>query len=198
MFRSLFVCLSVILTILCFITSCKKDSNIKDDIKSEKVEHTGTSNKHKGDKVIRDYKTINEESTEDTENINAETSEESSTEAEENTPEETDTRIYDVAEKLPEFPGGITALNKYINDNTTEVVKTISLKKSARAMVSCVIENNGTVSNAAVAKSSGNKTLDNEAVGIISKMPAWIPAQKEGRNVRMRYIVPVVFNPKNN
>ena len=48
--------------------------------------------------------------------------------------------------------------------------------------------------DAAVMKSSGNKLLDDEALRVVSGMPAFIPAvDKDGNNVQVNFALPVVF-----
>ena len=35
--------------------------------------------------------------------------------------------------------------------------------------------------------------LDREALNVISIMPKWIPAEKNGQKVRARYTLPIIF-----
>lgn len=197
MIRFKFIRFSIVLFILCFITSCKKDTpkiqndTITENNKSHKPNNT------KGDLVIRDNKSTEEEIQSET---NKQESEESDSQDEAtNTTEqiesEVNTKIYYDVEILPEFPGGLSSLNKYISDKTKNLNSVSSSVSQLRTMISFIVELDGTTSNASVLKSSGNTDFDEDAKNIVLTMPAWTPAQNGGTNVRMRYIVPVIFNP---
>ena len=200
MIRRLFVYLSVLI-LFCFITSCKKDSPIKEVTSKNESVNTTISKSNKENLVIRDDKVKDDEfvSVNDL-NSSSEVSELDKMTSE--IPSEVSTEIekpvYDVAESLPEFPGGIDALNKYIIERTSKLTELGSLKKTLRTMISLIVETDGSLSSLNVAKSSGNKVFDEKAIQIVLHMPAWAPATNHGENVRMKYVVPVMFNPTHN
>lgn len=183
---------------LCFITSCKKDSPKSDlspkakDAKEQSLKDSST------DSLIRDDKTSDIElnSETDTDEINNSKSETDETDSQsENNAQESNIKIYDVAEQVPEFPGGLQAINKYISERTNEIKEQLDTDKPLRTMVSFIVELDGTVSNPSVVKSSGNNIFDNEAIKIVQSMPAWTPAKNDGEIVRMKYMLPVTYNP---
>ena len=61
-----------------------------------------------------------------------------------------------------------------------------------RVLVTCVINEDGSVSDAEV-KQGLDCDLDKEAIRIVQSMPKWKPGRMGGKNVRVRYIIPVVF-----
>ncbi len=197
MIRRLFVYFTVALT-LCFIISCKKDVPSNNDTSTRKENKKSLDADKEDDLVIRDD-TIQKNDivkekgqiTHSQDSVSNETSKDTDSELSVNS----DNRIYDIAEKMPEFPGGINALNNYVSEKTNDVVKSADLKNSIRTMISFVVETDGTLSDIHVAKSSGQSLIDTEAASIVRNMPAWIPAQNNGINVRMKYVVPVVFKP---
>lgn len=64
--------------------------------------------------------------------------------------------------------------------------------QQGRVVCTFVVEADGSISNIRVAKSV-NRLLDAEAVRVISTMPRWQPGKKDGKNVRVRYTIPVTF-----
>lgn len=59
-------------------------------------------------------------------------------------------------------------------------------------IISFVVEDDGSISHVKVAKSA-EPALDREAMRVVKSMPKWIPGKQNGKCVRVRYSVPVVF-----
>ncbi|MDR1005112.1 MAG: TonB family protein [Prevotellaceae bacterium] len=95
------------------------------------------------------------------------------------------------AEKMPEYPGGMQAMAKYLRDNVRNTAET----GKGRVTVRCTIGKNGKVSGVEVVRSL-NKAADAEAVRVVKAMPKWIPAVSEkGDPVSATYTIPVAFGP---
>jgi TonB family protein len=101
-------------------------------------------------------------------------------------------KVYDVVEQMPEFPGGPAVLYETL-------VKSIQYPEEARikgaqgrAIVTFVVEKDGSISNARVVKSV-DPSLDAEALRVINTMPKWNPGKQNGEPVRVKYTVPVSF-----
>lgn len=62
---------------------------------------------------------------------------------------------------------------------------------NGRAWVSFIIEADGTVSNVEIARTSGEESIDREAVRTVRTLPNFTPAKINGRSVRMSYNVPI-------
>lgn len=194
MSRCLVICLSVILFTLCFITSCKEDSTpVKTSIDKKHAEKEVKSDK--SDLVIRDDKTTVEESNDVTEQ---QCDSSATKELIDEHVEEVDNCIYEVAEVLPQYPGGVKALNEYIEKKIASTELCTNIKSSLRTMISFIVERDGSLSDISIAKSSGNSELDAAAIKFVTEMPRWSPASNDGVLIRMKYIVPVVFKPINN
>ena len=65
-------------------------------------------------------------------------------------------------------------------------------KVQGRVIVTFVVERDGSISNAKVARSV-DPALDREAVRGVSAMPNWNPGRKSGEPVRVKYTVPITF-----
>lgn len=101
--------------------------------------------------------------------------------------------VYDHVEEMPEFVGGMKALFEYLQTNLKYPEDAIRQKLGGRVMVQFVVETDGTISNVRVAKTVF-PSLDAEAVRVVKAMPKWKPAKENGRNVRVNFTLPIVFN----
>lgn len=97
-----------------------------------------------------------------------------------------------VVEEMPEFPGGSEAMLEFLRSNVTYPKTCIENNVQGRVIVSFVVEKNGSVTGAEVVKSV-NSELDAEALRVVNAMPAWKPGKQKGKEVRVRYTVPIVF-----
>lgn len=100
--------------------------------------------------------------------------------------------IYNVAETMPQFPGGPNELMKYLSENTKYPESAKANKIEGRVFVSFVIEKDGSVTNAEVMRGIG-KECDAEALRVVSSMPKWQPGTQSGEAVRCRFTVPFIF-----
>lgn len=104
----------------------------------------------------------------------------------------TDDDVYEVVEKMPEFPGGIAELMKYLRSNVRYPVEAHKAGIQGRVVVSFVVNKDGTVKDAKIVRSV-DKSIDAEALRVISAMPKWQPGYQDGKAVSVRYTVPVTF-----
>ena len=105
-------------------------------------------------------------------------------------------KIFQVCEKLPEYPGGIKALFEFLRKNTKYPEEALKNDKEGRAIIQFVINTDGSVCNVKVVRSAGDESLDKEAVRVISSMPKWEPGTQGGEKVRVQYTLPVAFFTK--
>lgn len=90
------------------------------------------------------------------------------------------------------FPGGAEALMKFIQDNIQypETAKTAHIE--GKVYVSYIVELDGSITNIKVERGA-SKELNNEAKRVVGLMPNWIPAESQGKKVRSRCILPIMF-----
>ena len=107
--------------------------------------------------------------------------------------EEEEDVIFQVVETMPEFPGGPQALFKYISDNVKYPV--IAQENGIQGRVICqfVVNKDGSIVDVVAVRSSGEASLDKEAIRVIKSMPKWKPGKQRGKPVRVKYTVPVNF-----
>ena len=104
-------------------------------------------------------------------------------------------KVYVVVEQMPSFPGGDSALLKYLFENIKYPMSALKAQKQGRVMVRFTVEKDGAITNVKVARSV-TPSLDAEAVRAIKSMPKWSPGKQGGEFVRVKYIVPVSFRLK--
>lgn len=106
--------------------------------------------------------------------------------------EESEQQIFTVVEKMPEFPGGMAALMKYLANAIKYPV--IAQENGIQGRVSCsfVINKDGSIVDAVVLRGV-DPSLDKEALRVINAMPKWKPGEQRGKPVRVKYTVPVTF-----
>lgn len=100
--------------------------------------------------------------------------------------------IVDVAGIMPEFPGGMAALMKYLGTNIKYPTISQEMGSMGRVIVQFVVDKDGTITNPTVARGV-DAYLDKEAIRVVSSMPKWKPGVQNGKKVRVKYTVPVVF-----
>jgi protein TonB len=107
-------------------------------------------------------------------------------------PKEEETKVFDVVEQMPKFPGGDNALFEYLSKNIKYPVVAEENGIQGRVIVTFVVERDGSITDVKVAKSV-DPSLDKEATRVVKGMPHWIPGKQNGSAVRVKYTVPVTF-----
>ena len=101
-------------------------------------------------------------------------------------------KVFDVVEQMPAFPGGNTALMKFLNENIHYPVVAQENGVQGRVVVSFVVERDGHITDVQIARSV-DPSLDKEAQRVVKSMPKWIPGKQNGSAVRVKFNVPVSF-----
>ena len=133
-----------------------------------------------------------------------------------------DDPVFEVTEEPAQYPGGQAALMQYLAQNIRYPKISAENGVQGRVIVQFVVEKDGSLSNFAVVKKSGDTITKNaqsgitvnalgsateeskvpqeafdainaEAVRVLREMPKWIPAKQRGQEVRMRYTLPITF-----
>lgn len=104
--------------------------------------------------------------------------------------------IFTPVDPMPEFPGGMSALFDYLSFNTHYPKQAYRKGIEGRVVCQFVVAIDGKISNVEVVRSSGDKSLDREAVRVIRSMPKWKPAMYQGKPVNVIYNLPVSFKLK--
>ena len=101
----------------------------------------------------------------------------------------------DIAEQMPMFPGGDRKLMEYLASSIQYPPECEEGCIQGRVIVTFVVERDGSISHAKVAKSLDPR-LDVEALRVVKAMPKWIPGRQAGVTVAVKYAIPVTFRLK--
>ncbi|MBR0488740.1 MAG: TonB family protein [Prevotella sp.] len=111
---------------------------------------------------------------------------------EEKPKEDLSRKVFDVVEKMPSYPGGNGALQKWLASNITYPAAAAENGVEGRVIVAFVVEPDGSVSDVRIARGV-DPSLDREALSVVKRMPKWIPGMQNGSPVRVKFNVPVTF-----
>lgn len=100
--------------------------------------------------------------------------------------------IFMVVEQMPEFPGGMAELMKFLSKNIKYPTIAQENGIQGRVIVQFVVNQDGSIVDPVVMRSV-DPYLDKEALRVISTMPKWKPGMQRGKAVRVKYTVPVTF-----
>lgn len=100
--------------------------------------------------------------------------------------------IFTAVEYSAEFPGGIEAFYKYLNENLTYPEEARKNNIQGRVYVTFVVEKDGSITDVKVLRGIGGGA-DEESVKLLSTMPKWRPGIQNGFVVRQQYTVPIKF-----
>ncbi len=100
--------------------------------------------------------------------------------------------IFEVVEQNPMFPGGDAALMKYLQKNLKYPAQAQDNGIQGRVMVQFVVNKDGSIVEPKIIRPV-DPSLDKEAIRVVSSMPKWTPGKQRGKNVRVRFTLPVTF-----
>lgn len=100
--------------------------------------------------------------------------------------------IYESVEITAKFPGGILKAFETIKQNIQYPDSSFKNNIEGRVIVKFDITENGKSENFSILSGINNE-LNNEAIRLMKKLPDWIPASVDGRNVSSTYFFPISF-----
>jgi protein TonB len=89
---------------------------------------------------------------------------------------------------MPEPYGGAAAWAKFLQKN----LRYPDTELQGRVVISFIIERDGKLTDLNIVKGVDN-LLDREALRVLKLAPAWKPGQQNGKPVRVKYTIPIVF-----
>ncbi|HOY20520.1 MAG TPA: energy transducer TonB [Haliscomenobacter sp.] len=96
-------------------------------------------------------------------------------------------------ERMPEYPGGVEELIKFLSKNVRYPAKAKNNYIQGIVVLQFIVERDGSISNTEVVEHVGGG-CDEAALAVFKKMPKWSPGLKEGGvPVRVQYKLPIQF-----
>ena len=108
-----------------------------------------------------------------------------------------DDKVFNVVEQLPEFPGGMGEMMKFLSMNVKYPESAKEAGRQGRVIVQFVVEKDGSISSAKILKSVSPE-LDAEALRVVNVMPKWTPGMQKGQPARVRFTLPIAFRLQGN
>ena len=106
--------------------------------------------------------------------------------------EEEEQVIHIRVEKMPEFPGGQEALNRFLVRNIKYPLLAQENGIQGRVVCQFVVNSDGSIVDISVVRGV-EESLDKEAIRVIKSMPKWTPGRQGGKSVRVKYTLPIRF-----
>lgn len=106
---------------------------------------------------------------------------------------DSDKKIYDIVEEMPQFIGGVEEMERYFNEHLEipEWFKKSGVK--GNVIVMFIVEKNGKLSKVQIA-SGLHPAIDSRVIKMIKEMPYWQPGVDHGFIKRVFTIIPVKIN----
>lgn len=104
------------------------------------------------------------------------------------------TQVFSYVEQMPTFPGGDAALNKFITDHLK--YPSVSLEEGVQGVVQLrfVVNENGSVGEVQILKSTVDSYCDKEAKRVVSQLPRFTPGRQNGKAVKVWFTMPIRFH----
>ena len=107
-------------------------------------------------------------------------------------PIDTANYIFDFVDQMPQFPGGKQKLLEFISKHLKYPVIAQDINLQGLVLCRIIISKTGKVVKCEVIRSL-DRVCDNEAIRILETLPRFIPGKINGKNVNVRYTIPVIF-----
>ena len=101
-------------------------------------------------------------------------------------------KIFDVVEQMPQFPGGQSAMYKWLSENLPSRYIGDS---PGRVVYKFVVRRDGSIDDIKVMSNPANmsKTTTDRTIDALKKMPKWIPGRQNGKVVNVYFAIPVTY-----
>ncbi len=103
--------------------------------------------------------------------------------------------VFQKADNPPVFEGGVEGYYAYIQQNLHYPEEAKEKGLEGRVYVALVVNTDGSVSDVEVLKGV-DPLLDNEAKRVVADSPRWQPASHNGKIIRFKLVLPIVFKLK--
>ena len=100
--------------------------------------------------------------------------------------------VFNLVERMPEFPGGQEAMVEYLSKNIKYPEAAVSAGIQGAVYVSFTVDADGAIRDAEVMRGIGGG-CDEEALRVVNSMPLWEPGMQRGEAVKVKYRMPIRF-----
>lgn len=138
-------------------------------------------------------------------------------------PQETDKKVFEVVEQMPEYPGGIDAMMRFISENLGYPQGAQDAGAEGRIIIRFVVNANGEISDVTtigesnikiasdeivavgtgakevakkITKEEATQLMRDESIRVVKAMPKWEPGKQNGEIVAVYFNLPIMFRLK--
>lgn len=101
-------------------------------------------------------------------------------------------KVFTSVEQMPQFPGGETAMFKYLSEHIVYPPMAQENNVQGRVVVQFVIKKDGSIGDVKVVRGK-DPDLDREAVRVVKTFPKFTPGKMNGQPVNVWYTLPINF-----
>jgi len=100
--------------------------------------------------------------------------------------------FFKLADKLPSYPEGDLALDEYISQHLLIPQKAVTNHVEGKVLLEFIVNEDGSLSEIEIVRDL-RYGCGEAALQLVEKMPAWEPAERNGKPVKMAYTLAVPF-----
>ncbi len=100
--------------------------------------------------------------------------------------------LWGCPEKMPEFPGGVLAMMKYLDTKAIYTERAINDSAKGTVYVTFMVMHTGKINDVRILRGI-HPDLDSISIKLINDMPDWIPAENRGKSIDCQYNLPIKF-----
>lgn len=104
-------------------------------------------------------------------------------------------KVHEKVEVMPEFPGGKEGLFKYMTTAIKYPEDAEAKGIEGKVIVSFTVDTDGSVTDIKRLRSV-HPSIDEQAVEVVSSMPKWTPGEQDGKKVKVKMNLPIVYKLK--
>lgn len=101
--------------------------------------------------------------------------------------------VYSSVEIMPSYPGGMDSLIQFLSSNIVYPAEAKEQGIEGKVIVEFVVGSDGSIQDVMIQKGIGYG-CDKEAQRVVESMPLWNPGEKDGKNVRVQFVLPIQFS----
>jgi protein TonB len=104
--------------------------------------------------------------------------------------------VFLISEVAPSYNGGDDAMMDFLNDNIKFPKEAEEKGVEGTVFVDFIVAANGIVREVQVTDETNedvDQSFRNEAIRLVSSMPAWVPGRQHGKAVDVRFTIPITF-----
>jgi len=125
--------------------------------------------------------------------IEAESTESTSKQIVETTEGYQESEVFDRAEVMPQFPGGVEKMMLYLKTNLQYPQTAKQNGLEGKVIIKFVIDVDGSIKDPVILKDGIGGGCGDEAIRLVKSMPKWKPGEQRGKPAKVYYTLPVTF-----